>query len=83
MNEAPAEPAADPGTHSGDAATGEFARAFGVSPAVAQRLADAGHSSVASVRALGREGLAELGLEESDVERILAAPEGNTVKSAR
>ncbi|MCI4326524.1 MAG: hypothetical protein L3K16_02660 [Thermoplasmata archaeon] len=75
MNDTPAEAASAP-ERLGAEATEEFARALGVPTATAQRLADAGHTTVEAVRHLGRDALVELGVTAEDADRIRAPVEG-------
>ncbi|MCI4320836.1 MAG: hypothetical protein L3K05_00815 [Thermoplasmata archaeon] len=70
MSDAPAEAAADPGTPSRDSPASAFVQAFGISPGTAQRLADAGYSTVSQVKSVGREALLELGLDASEADRV-------------
>jgi KaiC/GvpD/RAD55 family RecA-like ATPase len=74
MSDAPAEAAADPGTPSRDSPASAFVQAFGISPGTAQRLADAGYSTVSAVKSVGREALLELGLDASEADRVLGTP---------
>jgi KaiC/GvpD/RAD55 family RecA-like ATPase len=70
----PADSAAGPEAGASDPAAGDIARAFGVSPEAAKRLAAAGYDSVEKVRELSEAALRAAGLEPADAERILHPP---------
>jgi KaiC/GvpD/RAD55 family RecA-like ATPase len=80
MSETPADVAEAPEASVPGAAAGEIAHAFGLSPATAQRLADAGYATPAAVRTAGRDALTDLGLEAPDIDRILGAPAANAAR---
>jgi len=71
---APADSAAEPEAGASESAAGILARAFGVSPEAAKRLAAAGYTSVERVREISADGLRAAGLDPADVERILHPP---------
>jgi KaiC/GvpD/RAD55 family RecA-like ATPase len=81
MNDVPAEAAAEP-VRPGPEVAEEIARGLGIPVPTAQRLADAGHTTVDSIKLLGRDALVELGVDGADADRIRAASDAAGVTRA-
>jgi KaiC/GvpD/RAD55 family RecA-like ATPase len=84
MSDAPAEVSAEPERAARDTAADDLVRTFGIGTSAAHRLAEAGYSTPDAVRSLSRETLLDLGVGDTEADRIRsAAPPSTTVRPPR